>query len=465
MITGNEGLLDWIYSFVNLEAKRTRKLAEEKMKLAKINHLLKSLGNPQQGQRIVHIAGSKGKGSLAFLLDVLLRGKGFKTGLYTSPHLLEVRERIRSNNSLIGVEEFNTGVLRIKSIVDKIEDQALEPTFFDIFTALAFDFFNREKMDIWLVETGLGGRLDSTNVVKPLVSVITSISKEHTDILGERYRDIAREKGGIIKENTPVVLTANRKVVVEVIQEIVVEKMAPLYYLPDFYRYKSLGYTRSSSGDIKQRIKINERILHTSLLGDYQAENIALSFLTLRALEEKCTSGFSINLGVDLESDLALLENLTFEGRFSHYIREGVDIFVDGAHNAEAAALLAKTVINLQGSSIIAADQDIVGIIGILKDKDYRGILKAIVPLLDYVYFIEPDTWRECQVENYLEIFKSLNSRNIGFTILKADSLAGPWLKGIMEDYRARNRRSFCLIASGSLYTAASILKCLEEEG
>jgi dihydrofolate synthase/folylpolyglutamate synthase len=458
-----EGLLDWIYSFVNLEAKRTRKLAEEEMKLAKISHLLKFLGNPQQGQRIIHIAGSKGKGSLAFLLDVLLRGKGFKTGLYTSPHLLEVRERIKSNNSLIGVEQFNTGVMRIKSIVEKIENQALVPTFFDIFTALAFDFFNREKMDIWLVETGLGGRLDSTNVVKPLVSVITSISKEHTEILGKRYRDIAREKGGIIKENTPVVLTANRRVVVEVIQGIAAEKRAPLYYLPDFYRYKSLGYTRSSSGDIKQRLKINEYILHTSLLGDYQAENIALSFLTLKVMKEKQFRGFSINLGVDPESDLAALENLTFKGRFSHYINEGVDIFVDGAHNAEAAALLAKTLINLQGSSIVA-DQDIVGVIGILKDKDYRGILKPIVPLLDYVYFIEPDNWRECQVENYLEIFKSLNSRNIGFTILRTDSLDSRWLKGVMEDYRARSRRSFCLVASGSLYTAASILKCLEEE-
>jgi len=463
MITEYEELLDWIYSFVNLEAKRTRKLAEEKMKLAKISHLLKSLGNPQQGQRIIHIAGSKGKGSLAFLLDVLLRGKGFKTGLYTSPHLLEVRERIRSNNSFIGAEEFKAGVLRIKSIVDKIEDRALEPTFFDIFTALAFDFFNREKMDIWLVETGLGGRLDSTNVVKPLVSVITSISKEHTEILGKRYRDIAREKGGIVKENTPVVLTANRKVVVEVIQGIAAEKNAPLYYLPDFYRYKSLGYSRSSNGDIKQRIKINEHILHTSLLGDYQAENIALSLLTIRALEERQFRGFSLSLRVDPQSDLAALENLTFKGRFSHYIREGVDVFVDGAHNAEAAALLAKSLINLQGSSI-KAFKNIVGVIGILKYKDYRGILKPIVPLLDYVYFIEPDNWRECQVENYLEIFKSLNSRNIGFTILKADSLVGPWLKGVMEDCRARSRRPFCLVASGSLYTAASILTCLEEE-
>jgi len=260
-----------------------------------------------------------------------------------------------------------------------------------------------------------------------------------------------------------VVLTANRRVVVEVIQGIAAEKNAPLYYLPDFYRYKSLGYTRSSGSDIKQRLKINEYILHTSLLGDYQAENIALSFLTLKVMKEKQFHGFSLDLRVDLESDLAALENLTFKGRFSHYIREGVDVFVDGAHNAEAAALLAKTLINLQGSSIIA-DQDIVGIIGILKDKDYQGILKAIVPLLDYVYFIEPDTWRECQVENYLEIFKGLNSRNIGFTILKADSLAGPWLKGVMEDCRARSRRSFCLVASGSLYTAASILKCLEEE-
>ena len=336
-------------------------------------------------------------------------------------------------------------------------------TFFDIFTALAFDFFNREKMDIWLVETGLGGRLDSTNVVNPLVSVITSISKEHTEILGKRYRDIAREKGGIIKENTPVVLTANRKAVVEVIQRIAVEKKAPLYYLPDFYRYKSLGYTRSSSsGEIKQRIKINEHILHTSLLGDYQAENIALSILTIRALEEKHFRRFSLSLGVDLENDLAALENLTFKGRFSHYIRDGVDIFVDGAHNAEAAALLKKTFVNLQGSSIIAADQDIVGVIGILKDKDYRGILKGVVPLLDYVYFIEPDIWRECQVENYLEIFKSLSSRDIDFTILKADSLDSRWLMRVMEDYRARSRRSFCLVASGSLYTAASVLKCLE---
>ncbi len=464
MITEYKGLLDWIYSFVNLEAKRTRKLAEEEMKLAKISHLLKSLGNPQQGQRIIHIAGSKGKGSLAFLLDVLLRGKGFKTGLYTSPHLLEVRERIRSNNSLIGVEEFKSGALRIKSIVEKIEDQALVPTFFDIFTALAFDFFNREKMDIWLVETGLGGRLDSTNVVNPLVSVITSISKEHTEILGRRYRDIAGEKGGIIKEDTPVVLTANRRVVFEVIQGIAAEKKnAPLYYLPDFYRYKSLGYTRSSNGNIKQRIKINEHILHTSLLGDYQAENIALSFLTLKVMKEKRFHGFSINLRVDPESNLAALENLTFKGRFSHYIREGVDIFIDGAHNAEAAALLAKTLINLQRSSI-AAFQDIAGVIGILKDKDYRGILKAIVPLLEHVYFIEPDNWRECQVENYLEIFKSLNSRNIGFTILRTDSLDSRWLMRVMEDYRTRSRRPFCLVASGSLYTAAAAIKCLEEE-
>ena len=300
-------------------------------------------------------------------------------------------------------------------------------------------------------------------------ALITSISKEHTEILGKRCRDIVREKGGIIKENTPVVLTANRKVVVEVIQEIAAVKRAPFYYLPDFYRYKSLGYTRSSGGEIKQRIKINEHILNTSLLGDYQAENIALSILTIRALEErvpqeKRASGFSINLRLDLEKDLAILENLTFEGRFSHYIRGGVDIFVDGAHNAEAAALMAKTLINLQGSSIIAADQDIVGIIGILKDKDYRGILKHIVPLLDYVYFIEPDIWRECQVENYLEIFKSLNSRNIGFTILKADALNGYWIKGVIEDYRACTRGSFCLVASGSLYTAASILKCLEQE-
>jgi len=226
--------LDWIYGYTNLEINRNRDLAAKEMKLSKIENLLKKTDNPHFNKKIIHIAGSKGKGSVSYLLENIIRDAGFSTGLFTSPHIFDVRERIQYNGKKISMEEFIEICNTLKPIVDSIENPVLIPTFFDIFTAIAFNYFNRCNAEYWIIETGLGGRLDSTNIVDPIISVITTISLEHRQFLGNSLEEISFEKAGIIKRNKPVVVGNCKKEVLNVIKEKALSEKAEIFQIKLF---------------------------------------------------------------------------------------------------------------------------------------------------------------------------------------------------------------------------------------
>lgn len=190
--------LDYLNSFIDHEQKSAYDYAS--FKLDRMVRLAAALGDPQKAVRSIHVAGTKGKGSTCAIIQSILKAAGMKVGLYTSPHLVSFRERIRIDDTLISEE--NVGVLldQVREAVDTMAED--RPTFFEVYTALAFLYFKKKKADIAVYEVGLGGRLDATNIIEPLVSVITPISYEHTDILGAKLSEIAGEKAGIIKEGS-----------------------------------------------------------------------------------------------------------------------------------------------------------------------------------------------------------------------------------------------------------------------
>lgn len=458
MIENIDSALDWIYSFTNLELSRKKRKFTKNYKLKKIQNLLKKLENPQNNQIIIHIAGSKGKGSVAYILNNFFINSGFKTALYTSPHLFEVNERIRVNNKPIENRELLELVNYIKPNIDLIKKPILKPTFFDIFTAIAFLYFKLKKAKIWIIETGLGGRLDSTNIVTPIISIITSISREHTKILGNTLENIAREKGGIIKKNIPVVVSKNRNTVIKTLKKIASTQNAPFYYLPDYINYKSLSYTKKN-GKLYQLIKIDNEKCLTSLLGIYQTENIATAKLTIDLIhklnlienfyknKDNCSKSIFFNT----------IKNLEWYGRLTHRKIMGIDIFFDGAHNRSSASKLRKSILKMVKLNILSSDK-IVSVVGILKGKDYKGILENILKFSDIIYFIEPYKWRDSKIFNYISIFKNLNkSKNIPYFVLESDNIN--LFKFIINSSSSILKgRNFSIVVTGSLYTVARLM-------
>jgi dihydrofolate synthase/folylpolyglutamate synthase len=229
-MTYEQALAFW-YGRINYEQKTPQ---AGDFKLDRMRTLMRMLGNPQDRLRIVHVAGSKGKGSTSAMLASILRRAGYRTGLFTSPHLVRVEERIQVDEQSVTAEELGTVLDQVRAVV---EAARLEPTFFEVATALGFLHFVRRRVDVAVVEVGLGGRLDSTNVCEPLVSVITSISHDHTQMLGSKLASIAAEKAGIVKPGRPVVSGASGPEVRDVIERTCLERRAPLFRLGDEFRY------------------------------------------------------------------------------------------------------------------------------------------------------------------------------------------------------------------------------------
>ena len=210
------------------------------LKLERVIYLLKLLNNPHRKFKSIHIGGTSGKGSTAYFLSQLLTGQGYKVGLTISPHLQSVRERFQINGKLISEEKLIFYVNKIRPLVEKTEkDLRLgRPTYFESLVALAFDYFAREKVDIAVVEVGLGGKLDATNVIQPLISIITNVDLDHTDILGDTVEKIARDKSGIIKEGSPVVSGARQLAVKNIIAKKCAENKSRLFLINKEFNYK-----------------------------------------------------------------------------------------------------------------------------------------------------------------------------------------------------------------------------------
>ncbi len=398
--------------------------------LERITALLSSLGNPQDRIRSIIVAGTNGKGSVAAGIASVLEAQGYRTGLYTSPHLVRITERIKINGKEISTDDFSTLVLEIKKIASHMPE---EPSYFEVVTAAAFMYFSQEKIDFSVLEVGMGGRWDATNIVTPLVSVITNISKDHTEFLGPTIRDIALEKAGIIKTGVPVVTSAKGDAL-EVIQNVVDEKRSPL---------KVSGREFRVEGEGTEGFRYTGQVwrfdnLHFALPGFYQLENAGLA---ISALETVCQFH---KVNVQEENLREGLSSVRWEGRMET-IREAPPIILDGAHNPGAASALRKSLEKM------FPNEKFVFLISMLRDKDHAGYFREIADVAHYVIIAELPHERAAKAEDLSEVAKKFFKRV-------------EIIKGIKEAFHQIQSLSTPACVTGSLYLAGEIKKLITGE-
>jgi len=359
--------------------------------LETIQALLDRLQNPQTKFSTIHIAGTNGKGSIASSLSTILTQTRHHTGLFTSPHLVRFNERIKINNKEITDDEVYYTCQKIKEITLK----GRIPTFFEYNTAMAFDVFAAHNVDWAIIETGMGGRLDSTNVILPKLSVITNISLEHTDFLGKTLSEIAFEKAGIIKLKTPIVTGAKQKKVLDIFTSIAKEKKAPLYCLGKEFKIR-----RNKNGTFTYYgLDHTLKNVRTNLLGNYQIDNAAITL---------CVCELLIRQGVKTTMDDAmkgLRENI-WAGRLE-LIHSSPRVILDGAHNLIAARNLAKFLLQNE------IRKQTTLILGILDDKPYKAMLKILLPCCHRIILTRPKTERALPVDTLISAARELELRGV----------------------------------------------------
>jgi dihydrofolate synthase/folylpolyglutamate synthase len=359
---------EYLNSFVNYEQIPGISYAQPGYSLRHVEELLNRMGNPQLAARTIHIAGTKGKGSVATMIAQVLSSSGYKTGLYTSPHLHTLRERISVDGSLISEDEFASAMAEIKPSIESMkQDTAFRQlTYFEALTALTFAYFKKKRLDFQVLEVGLGGRLDATNVANPLVCIITPISLDHTQILGNSLEEIAREKAGIIKHGCWVVLSPQPEEAAPVISDICRKKKAKVVQVgKEVTWHKIDGDLHHQSLVIEGRM--NKYQVSIPLLGNFQLENAAAA---VAALEILASAGFAIP-AADIAQGLARLK---WPGRFQ-ILQQHPTVLVDGAHNVASMRGLVSNI------KAYFAHKRIFLVFGTSCDKDIPGIINELVPL------------------------------------------------------------------------------------
>ena len=411
--------IQYLESFINYE-KIPVYPYKESLKLERIKDFLVTIGSPQESLRCIHIAGSKGKGSTCAFIAYIMREAGYSVGLYTSPHLSDFRERIRILNPdseiLIHHEDFE-GMISEKELSDTVErlQPAIEKynkgspygalSFFEVYTAAAFVYFKEKKVDCAVLETGLGGRLDATNVVTPLVSAITPISYEHTQKLGKTLAEIATEKAGIIKSGSSSVISAPQEAEAgQVIRKKCEEAGADLQEIG-----KDIVFQKDK-GDFSVKTRLTEYIhLKTNLLGDHQVVNASVAVGVVEALKP-----FGFDIGASAIRDG--LAKTVWPGRCEVICRDPL-IILDGAQNIASAQILKKAIKeNFKYQKLIL-------VLGISKDKDIKGICDQLRELADEVIVTKADNTRAIEPETLACHFKDKPVR-MTHTVREAKILA-----------------------------------------
>ena len=391
--------------------------------LEAVTNLLSRFGDPQNDYPAILIGGTNGKGSTAAMTASILHRAGYRVGLYTSPHLVDVRERIVVSGRKISRRQF-------ADILSEIHDLAADPvTYFEVLTAAAFIYFRRRQVDIAVMEVGLGGRLDATNVCHPLVSVITSIGLEHTAYLGKTLTAIAGEKAGIIKPCGICVTGATQEKALRVLEACCRRQQATLYRLG-----REIGITFRTDGSFGYRgIKKNWERLEPALHGRHQAANAALA---LAAVEVAATKGFPVD-------DQAVNEGLKqthWEARME-ILSDRPVFLLDGAHNPSGISMLVRTLReDYPGKRLIL-------ILAVLQDKDYRTMLKKILPLASVTIIPQLVARRALAADDLAR-----EARAMGFRAFAADSAREAVLRALRHA-----KKSDVICAAGSLYLAGEI--------
>jgi dihydrofolate synthase/folylpolyglutamate synthase len=394
-----------------------------KLGLENIQRLLGELKVPGKDQRIIHVAGTNGKGSVCAILDSICRVQGYRTGLFTSPHLVSYRERIRVNGEMISEQEVADGLTSIRGAV---ADWDPHPTFFEITTALALDHFKTSDCELIVLETGLGGRLDATNAVTPIVSVLTPIGYDHQAWLGNTLEEIAGEKAGIMKPHVPVVSAKQEPAVEKIIRARAAECEASLEFVSPPYATTPI-----------------------SLAGAHQKQNASLAIAALRRG----------GIAIDQDAIVRGLASVQWPGRFQRWDER---IIIDGAHNPAGAQVLAETWREEFGNERATI------ILATLCDKDVSGIWRALAPIAQRVILPQARTERALPPHNLLETLSTITSsfptaspvrQSDGLVPWRARTSTAPSLAAALESARATPER---ILITGSLHFAGEALATLD---
>jgi dihydrofolate synthase/folylpolyglutamate synthase len=343
--------------------------------LTQVTRILEATGNPHQAIQCIHVGGTNGKGSTAAMMAAILQKEGYRVGLYTSPHLIHFTERIKVDGQEIDPEEVAalTGWMREQVEAAKISGSF---TFFDFTTAMALLYFSQKMVDLAILEVGLGGRLDSTNVVDPLLTVITNVTRDHEDVLGKGILKIAAEKAGIIKKGRPLITAAEQPSVLRLLSRICRKKGASLYRVGKDFRYAEVGAKDFHYEGLHRKLWD----VRLNLSGPHQIINAATALGAMEILEE---FGYPISTSAMMEG----LGAVEWPGRLE-MVSASPRVLLDGAHNLAGARFLKEA---------LAKEfefRHLILLVGILRDKDVKGILQTLAPAADHIIVSQPSIER-----------------------------------------------------------------------
>ncbi len=391
--------LNYLNSTVNFERTPLTRQSVSQMNLGRIKRLASALGNPQNSYRIAHVAGTKGKGSTVAMLTEMLKACGLKVGTYTSPHVMHVRERIAINGEDISESQFAKLMNDVATAASK--PRVGTPTYFELLTAAAFLHFEREEVDIAVIETGMGGRLDATNIVKPDVVGITSVNLDHTGILGETLEAIAVEKAGVFKPDITVVASPQTEGVTKVLRQQAEEVGCPIQFVG-----KEIGF--SCRFESSRALGPHTRIcltsphghfehVHSPLCGDHQSLNCAVALGMLAVLKSR-------GVAIDEAKAIEGLSKTKMQGRME-MISDDPRIMVDGAHNAASVDALMRAI----GQNV--PYDSMVIIFGCQKDKDISGMLRHIRLGADKIIFVGTGAPRSADPQDLAATFSDVSHK------------------------------------------------------
>ncbi|HBC46331.1 MAG TPA: bifunctional folylpolyglutamate synthase/dihydrofolate synthase [candidate division Zixibacteria bacterium] len=401
-----------------------------KLGLSNITKFLSYIGNPQESYPMIHVAGTNGKGSTVAIMEAILMAAGYRVGVYTSPHLVDFRERIKINGRLIDkkyiTDFFNNNLKKIES---------LPITFFETVTALAFAYFKDEKVDVALIEAGMGGRLDATNVITPKVTIITNVETEHTKWLGFKVRQIAFEKAGIIKPGIPVVTAAQNFDARHVIRQVCQQNKCKLVSIFDETQWVIKSITRDFSElDIFTRSNKYYN-LKLALPGRHQMENSICALIGVELFEQETglkSSSAAVATG---------FRTVKWDGRLQR-ISESPEIILDVAHNPAAMTRIREYFKEFY------QDKKIIAVFGILSDKDYHKMLKELDGIADVIILTRPMTERAADPNLLIDDVAKITTN---FQVI-------PMVRDALQSAKELCRPDEIILVTGSHYTVGEVL-------
>lgn len=400
--------------------------------LERITALCQKLGDPQDELKFIHVAGTNGKGSVCAMLAETLRRAGYRTGLYTSPYIRDFNERMQIDGEMISREELAELTTQIRPIADAMEDK---PTEFELITAIAFEYFRRHRCDVVVLEVGLGGRLDSTNIIKnPLLSIITGIDFDHVSMLGNTIQEIAAEKAGIVKEGCHCLYGGVENAAYRTIRAIAEHRHAPFHNV-DRSTYRCIESTLDGTVfDFE-----DYRALRLALLGAYQPYNATVVLSALGILR-------TLGLEISEEAVREAFASVRWMARFELLCKEPTVIY-DGGHNPQGVSVAVQSIREY------FPEQRVNILSGVMSDKDYDAMIEELKPVTERVFTVTPHNPRALSAEEYAEVFGQHKIEAHPFSEIEDG------VRAAIEDSRKNGLPLICL---GSLYLYSDVYDAVE---